>query len=364
MRSRACNVYLKLKSDKQPRYHDSLADRPIAQNFFPRRNASRCLHSSSLQWEPVPVLQDSSATTFRRDAFHVQWPAVTPPACFKELPAIGRWFKRSHQQNPIFELDLSYLEQYGDAIVPLELNSSSESHSDLQNTSFQRSEAPLSIFLRWAERADAHSRQRLYLAQASISDLPEQLRNDLPTPKLVLDAGNGDVYDTNIWLGVAPTYTPLHRDPNPNLFVQLVGQKIVRLLPPEAGQEVFLAVQAALGRNASSVFRGDEMMQGDEKKLLEDQIWRDRHAGESLTFPRYEAALSSGDGLFIPKGWWHSIKGVGTGITGSVSKSHQHFSIVLNHTHEVGQLVVSVKDQPFINYIQGKQFCKPQSSVT
>ena len=324
MRSRAGNAYLKVTSDQYPRYHCALADRPTLQSLPARRIASRWLHSTSLQWEPVRVLQDASVTTFRRDAFHVQWPAVTTRGCFTELPAVGRWFKRAHQQDQFFKLDLSYLEQHGDAIVPLEFNDSSQLHSDQQITSFRRAEAPLSIFLRWAESADAHSHQRLYLAQASISDLPERLRNDLPTPNLVLDAGNGDVYDTNLWLGVAPTYTPLHRDPNPNLFVQLAGQKKVRLLPPEAGQEIFLAVQAALGRATSAVFRGNEMMQGDEKRLLEDQIWCDRHAGGSSTFPGYEATLSSGDGLFIPKRWWHSIKGVGTGITGSVSEPLQH----------------------------------------
>lgn len=323
MRSRACNVYLKVKSDGHLKYYYDCTPtgRQIVQSF----PSPRCLHSTSLQWQPVRVLPDASLTTFRRDAFHIQWPAVMNHACFEELPAISRWFKRSHPHQT-WKLDLSYLEQYGDAIVPLELDSTtdSESQPDQQTPSFHRSEAPLSIFLRWAESADAHSHQRLYLAQASISDLPERLRNDLPTPKLVLDAGRGDVYDTNLWLGVAPTYTPLHRDPNPNLFVQLAGRKTVRLLPPEAGQEIFLAVQAALGRDASAVFRGDEMMLGDEKRLLEDQIWSDGHVGESSTFPGYEAALSSGDGLFIPKGWWHSIKGVGTGITGSVSKCLQH----------------------------------------
>ena len=324
MRSRACDVYLKVKSDRYPRYHRTPANRPTVQSFLAGRNASRWLHSTTLQWEPLHVLLDSSVATFRRDAFHLQWPAITPRGSFNELPAIDRWFKRSHQQDPTFKLDLSYFEQSGDAIVPLELNSTSDFHPGQQAISFQRSEAPLSIFLQWAESADAHSHQRLYLAQASISDLPERLKNDLPTPKLVLDAGKGDVYNTNIWLGVAPTYTPLHRDPNPNLFIQLAGRKIVRLLPPEAGQEVFLAVQAALGRDASAVFRGNEMMQGEEKIMLEDMIWGGCHAVEGSAFPGYEAALSSGDGLFIPTGWWHSIKGIGTGVTGSVCEPLQH----------------------------------------
>jgi hypothetical protein len=33
-------------------------------------------------------------------------------------------------------------------------------------------------------------------------------------------------------IGHPPTYTPLHRDPNPNIFVQLAGEKVVRLLAP------------------------------------------------------------------------------------------------------------------------------------
>jgi len=29
--------------------------------------------------------------------------------------------------------------------------------------------------------------------------------------------------------------------------------------------------------------------------------------------------LEAGDGMFIPKGWWHSVKGVGKGIIGSAN---------------------------------------------
>jgi len=29
--------------------------------------------------------------------------------------------------------------------------------------------------------------------------------------------------------------------------------------------------------------------------------------------------VSPGDALFIPKGWWHSIKSVGIGVTASVN---------------------------------------------
>lgn len=289
----------------------------------------RCLHTPSLQWQPVLVLEDGGIETFRRDAFLADKPVIMPPGCFGDLPAIQNWFRPSKKHNQAYELNQSYLEQFAEALVPLEL--SSMTHFGEQDVSFKRSEAPLSVFLRWAESADACSRQRLYLAQASFSDLPTRMRDDLPTPEIVSHAGRGDVYDTNLWLGVAPTYTPLHRDPNPNLFVQLVGRKVVRLLPPEVGREIFSNVQAALGRNASEIFRSDEMMQGEEKRLLEDQIWGDDCVKAGSAIPGHEVFMNSGDGVFIPKGWWHSIKGVGTGITGSVSESLQYSFEYVNY---------------------------------
>ena len=58
-------------------------------------------------------------------------------------------------------------------------------------------------------------------------------------------------------------------------------------------------------------------MQVAEKKALEEEVWS---GGDDQEFQNHawEAQLGSGDGLFIPKGWWHSVKGVGEGMTGSV----------------------------------------------
>jgi hypothetical protein len=172
---------------------------------------------------------------------------------------------------------------------------------------------------------------RLYLAQCQLLDLPPILRADFPAPDLVSRAGKGDVYDTNVWIGHPPTYTPLHRDPNPNLFVQLAGEKVVRLLAPVDGQAVFGAVRRRLGKSGdreAAAIRGEEMMVGQERVLLDEMVWgspvsagRDR-AGAGVGF---EARLGVGEGLFIPKGWWHSIKGVGKGVTASVSTLFPYF---------------------------------------
>ena len=247
-------------------------------------------------------------------------------------------------------LNRAYLARFGSAIVPLEF--SNDSH-------FTRSEQSLSFFLECVDassskyatrpnryfsgyvpgaRAVKRTRKsndffsasaitklvrkntkptaRIYLAQASIANLPQGLREDVPTPDIVCKAGKGDVYDSSIWLGEAPTYTPLHRDPNPNLFVQLAGKKRVRLLKPQDGSGVFAKVQEQIGGNASQSVRGEEMMMGTEKKALEEEVWgKDDNADQSAA---WEADLGPGDGLFIPKGWWHSVKGIGEGMTGSV----------------------------------------------
>lgn len=269
----------------------------------PLRDARRGFSSSSrCQYTPLRALDTTldTLTTFQQQCFHPEQPAILPGA-FTDLPAMNTWF--SHKT-----LNTNYLREHGGtAFVPLELTQSKPTPT------FRSFHAPLSLFLDWIDKPTP---LKLYLAQCQLLDLPPILRADFPTPSLVAHAGRGDIYDTNVWIGHPPTYTPLHRDPNPNLFVQLAGTKIVRLLAPSEGQAVFAAVRAQLGKcgdRAAAAMRGEEMMQGGERELLDEAVW----SGEG----GFEATVGAGDGLFIPKGWWHSIKGVGEGVTGSVSAS-------------------------------------------
>ncbi|KAK3700443.1 hypothetical protein LTR37_015947 [Vermiconidia calcicola] len=298
-------------------------------------SGARCLSS-------VAVLPDTGIQTFRERAFAPGTPALLPRKSFEGLPAVQKWF---FEDSSRLALNRSYLSRYGSAVVPVEISN---------NEQFSRTEQSLSFFLEcvnassssfdtrpnryfsaYVPNARAIKRTkrsnnffsastltaptaRTYLAQAPIADLPQGLRDDVPTPKLVLEAGKGDVYDSSIWLGEAPTYTPLHRDPNPNLFVQLAGTKVVRLFRPDVGRSIFAKVQESIGASASATMRGEEMMRGAEKKALEEEVWSDNDANEFRT-ATWEAELSAGDGLFIPKGWWHSVKGVGVGMTGSVN---------------------------------------------
>ncbi|KAK4957517.1 hypothetical protein LTR10_005482 [Elasticomyces elasticus] len=303
---------------------------------------SRCrVYSTKHIPRPVPVLPDTSLETFRRDAFELATPALLPRQTFSQLPAVHNWFVSG--TDGVTALNRPYLARFGSTIVPLEISNDGK---------FARLEQSLSFFLecvnassstyqvqpsryfsayvpgarairRTTKSNDFFSAAtftpptaRVYLAQAPINDLPQALKGDLPVPEIVLKAGKGDVYDSSIWIGQAPTYTPLHRDPNPNLFVQLAGTKVVRLFRPNEGKAIFAKVQEMIGGSASATMRGEEMMQGAEKTALEREVWNDEIESNKVG---WEARLSPGDGLFIPQGWWHSIKGTGDGMTGSVN---------------------------------------------
>ena len=281
------------------------------------RTCLSTLPTRSEQFPKPPTLPDSSVETFREAAFDPKIPAFLPPKTFAGIPACKRWFKHRHPSHPV-ALNHRYFEQHGsDTFVPLEYTKRGEDGSD----EFQRLTAPLSVFLAATRLANKRKQERIYLAQCQLTDLPQALRDDVPTPEIVSRAGKGDIYDTNIWIGLAPTNTPLHKDPNPNLFVQLAGSKVVRILTPELGAAIYEHVQEELGRGGSASFRGEGMMYGKEKALLDGAVWTEHPILEERYGEVCEAELEAGDAIFIPRGWWHSIKGMGHGVTASVSLS-------------------------------------------
>lgn len=253
------------------------------------------------------------------------------------LPAFHKWFKRD-EENTSFS---SYIDSFQQLVLPYELikpffqgsetiyrlydsllssqdavdrdwavalQSAAASEASRDHQFFQLY-APLRLLIKAlefnkAQRIKADPPVQLYIAQSLLSDLPSELQNDVPTPELIRKVGRGDIYSSSIWLGTEPTYTPLHRDPNPNLFCQLCSSKVVRLLPPKVGLELYNNVQMRLRQSGNSRMRSTEMMEGHERDMLHSVVWEDKAAASDVQ----EVELSAGDALFIPKGWWHSIK--------------------------------------------------------
>ncbi|KAF2145721.1 uncharacterized protein K452DRAFT_220398 [Aplosporella prunicola CBS 121167] len=159
----------------------------------------------------------------------------------------------------------------------------------------------------------------LYIAQMPLDDFPDALQRQVPRPDLILSCyGKVKHEGSSLWMGRPPTMTPLHRDPSANMFVQLAGKKLVRLFPPDVGEKIFQTVKSRIGTGGdmSGRLRGKEMMLGREKEELEKEVWG-RYNSE---FGGVQASLDRGSGLFIPQGWWHSVKGVGnSGVNASVN---------------------------------------------
>ncbi|CZT48174.1 uncharacterized protein RSE6_08837 [Rhynchosporium secalis] len=257
------------------------------------------------------------------------------------IPAADKWFVSrassstgaGGEQGREVLLSQEYLAPFADTILPYELITPSAKDvgvgdnkqlsnilkhyiQDSEGTTFHRFSAPLSL-LQLCSQAPS-PRPALYIAQAQLIDLPLALRADVPTPHLVLQAGKGDVYDANLWMGIPPTYTPLHKDPNPNLFLQLASQKRVRLFEPSNGAGIFRHVQKSIGRAGhGGAIRGNEMMEGLERRGLHDAVWG--KGMDNDTSGGYETIVGPGDALFIPKGWWHSFISVGNGMNGSAN---------------------------------------------
>jgi hypothetical protein len=97
------------------------------------------------------------------------------------------------------------------------------------------------------------------------------------------------------------------------------------MIKPQDGDMVFELLRREISQvmmDGKGRLRGEDMLVGKEARLLEGWVWHESSAGQEIE--GYEAELESGDGLFIPKGWWHAVRGTGEGINASVSEVLRH----------------------------------------
>jgi uncharacterized protein DUF6065/cupin-like protein len=132
---------------------------------------------------------------------------------------------------------------------------------------------------------------------AKNADAVARLHGDLGFLDKVLDRAVAQPHGM-MWIGPAGTVTSLHHDLTDNLIAQVVGRKRLK---------VVAAADVAKIYNHHHVF--------SEIADLEDP------ASGPARFPAlkdvriYDVALSPGEALFMPIGWWHQVKSLDFSVT-------------------------------------------------
>ncbi|KAK4523823.1 hypothetical protein GAYE_SCF00G1719 [Galdieria yellowstonensis] len=238
--------------------------------------------SSSLVQYPLVETHRPSIETFFTQYMTPQRPVVikgvaTEWPCVKEQ----RWN------------DIAYWKRIaGNRLVPVEIGSSYMSDDWSQQ------------LMRLGEFIDKHILESNptvgYLAQHPLLEQVPSLMRDIQIPEYCYLSESLAFPRIHIWFGPKHTTTPLHYDPQHNLFVQIVGWKYIRLYAPEESSKLYPS-QGTIHRNTSLI---EDIEQVDIEK-----------------YPNYvhavyqDCILGSGDMLYIPPGYWHYVKSLDKSIS-------------------------------------------------
>jgi len=214
--------------------------------------------------KPIPsYTRQALSSTPLSNLLHGRTPFILSK-CFPDMPAVDRW------------RNLSYFDPFSSQTIEVEV-----SPHDAPGYG-ERNETNLGDFISVLPHQLPY---RIYMAQFPLFERIPQLQNDVTTPLVKEILAMGEVYSTSTWIG-RRSLTPLHHDPRTltNLFVQVCGKKEIRMFSPGTPREK-LKVGHGMLKNTSSV-----------------DVWK-QDIGEG-----YEGSVSAGDGLIIPRGWWHSLR--------------------------------------------------------
>lgn len=101
---------------------------------------------------------------------------------------------------------------------------------------------------------------------------------------------------SNLWIGPAGTVSPPHHDSYYNCFVQVVGHKEIWVAPPHcrpiAHKETTTSIAESFMANTADI----------------DVFGSVEAVSKSVRASASKAVLGPGDLLFMPPGWWHSLR--------------------------------------------------------
>lgn len=223
---------------------------------------------------PIPSYTTLHLSSKLPQILHSHKPFIISQS-FEDMPAISRW------------LSPNYFHQFYNHRIEIEV-----SPYDAPGYG-ERHESDLGEFMTLLTQSLPF---RVYMAQSPLLDQIPQLKKDVKSELVERILREGEVYSTATWIG-RKSLTPLHHDPRAltNLFVEISGQKEFRLFDPDVKREAL------------------ELGEGTMKNTSSVDVWT-TDIGEG-----WEGTVNAGDGLVIPRGWWHSVRSKGDDINMSVN---------------------------------------------
>jgi cupin-like protein len=171
---------------------------------------------------------------------------------------------------------------------------------------FQTREAPFAEALRAIRSAPSDAPPVIYMGSASEARHWPGLARANPLPLLPATV------IPNLWMGNRAVVGP-HNDAPDNIACVVAGQRRFRLFPPEQFENLYIGPRDLnpAGRPVSFV------------SVTEPDLARYPRYARALAASR-EAVLESGDALYIPSLWWHSVE------------SLSPFNLLVNYWWETG----------------------------
>lgn len=262
------------------------------QTYLPRRTKTSISANTILEI-PAPSMEQYLQ--------HCSHPFIIRGHC--EWPAMEKWKSADY-----------LLDQVGEGrVVPVEIGQAySDDDWGQRIISFRTLLAQIGFDV---EPEDDAPPGPLYLAQHSLFKQFPVLQRDIMYPDYVWsDPPRDDGHDpldepvTNVWIGNSANHpiSPAHTDPHFNCYTQVLGSKRVWLAPPSVGSHMYTHDTHLSNTSTVPIFRSDDI-----------QGYPDFF--EKVVPLAQEATLHPGDLLVMPPGWWHAMKGQGSGPGWSIS---------------------------------------------
>lgn len=232
------------------------------------------------------------ARTFFKEYFYASKPVIVKNWT-SDWPALKKW-------------DLSFFKTiFGGETVEITFGRDTSNSYEIDFESF-RKRVLLREYIEQIEK-NPDSNNYYLVARNFLLSNPNfsALFNDFSPIRNIIDpSAHNDKGYVKMWIGPRGTITPLHHDRINVLLVQIVGRKLVKLIPPNQIHKVYNSADVFSELNLNSEINVNKFPKAKGLDVL-------------------QVVVQPGEALLIPVGWWHWVKSLDVSIT----LTHQQFCI-------------------------------------